>query len=134
MGSQHCRSFCLTAIHFSMKLVMTCIVSTILLSPIAFREYAMSLLMLLITVVNMRYGRTEAQTVWQKYPHPLGSSSLLLLLFRSINWRASFWGRKMSLEMEQNANESCINVCAIQVQNRAGRLTMRDGSYCTMLT
>lgn len=77
----------------------------------------------------MRRSRTEAQTA-QKYPHPLSSSSLLLLFIRSINWRASLWGRKMSLYMEQNANESSVNVCVIQVQNRAGWLTMRDSLYC----
>ncbi len=36
--------------------------------------------------------------------------------------------------MEQNANESYINVCVIQVQNRAGWLTMRDGLYCIMFS
>lgn len=36
--------------------------------------------------------------------------------------------------MEQNANESCVNVCVIQVINRAGRLTMRDRLSCTKLT
>ena len=35
--------------------------------------------------------------------------------------------------MEQNANESCVNVCVIQVQNRAGWLTMSDSLYCNAL-
>lgn len=35
--------------------------------------------------------------------------------------------------MEQNANESSVNVCVIQLLNRAGWLTMRDRQSCIRL-
>lgn len=41
---------------------------------------------------------------------------------------------KCLFKMEQNANESCVNVCAIQVQNRAGWLNVGDSLSCIMLT